>query len=122
MSNVKFKFEDLKVYNKALGFVNLVYKSINDFPKTERYALSPQFTRASVSITLNITEGSGDSNAQFNRFLQIALNPIKECVVCSDIANRQHYTSNETNNEIRERFAELSKMITGLQEYLKSKI
>ncbi|MEC3906423.1 four helix bundle protein [Tamlana sp. 2201CG12-4] len=49
MSEIKFKFEDLKVYNKALDFVDLIYKISDTFPKTERYALSSQFTRAAVS-------------------------------------------------------------------------
>jgi len=120
MSETKFKFEDLKVYQKALDFVDITYKVSNDFPKTERYALSSQFTRAAVSISLNIAEGSGDTNAQFNHFLQIALNSAKECVVCATIAKRQNYISNETDNQIREKLTELSKMITGLQKYLKS--
>ena len=121
MKNTKFKFEDLKVYHKALDFVDLVYKTCNGFPKTERYALSSQFIRASVSISLNIAEGSSDTDKQFNRFLQIALDSVNECVVCSTISLRQNYISSEANNEIRERLVELSKMITSLQKYLKSK-
>jgi len=121
MSETKFKFEDLKVYQKALDFVDVVYKICNNFPKTERYALSSQFTRAAVSISLNIAEDSGDTDAQFNRFLQIVLNSAKECVVCSTIAERQDYISNETDIQVREKLTELSKMITSLQKYLKSK-
>lgn len=121
MSEIKFKFEDLKVYNKALDFVDLVYKVSDTFPKTERYALSSQFTRAAVSISLNIAEGSSDSDKQFNRYLQIALDSVNECVVCSTISKRQNYISGEKDNQIREKLVELSKMITSLQKYLKSK-
>ncbi|MCF6279153.1 MAG: four helix bundle protein [Flavobacteriaceae bacterium] len=73
MSETKFKFEDLKVYQKALDFVDFTYKVSSGFPKTERYALSHPFTRAAVFVALNITEGSGHTNALFNRFfLQVA--------------------------------------------------
>lgn len=121
MKDIKFKFEDLKVHNKALDFIDLIYKTCDGFPKSERYALSSQFTRASVSIALNIAEGSSDTDKQFNRFLQMALDSVNECVVCSTISTRQNYISTDTNNVIRERLVELSKMITSLQKYLKSK-
>ena len=121
MKEIKFKFEELKVYNKAIDFVDLVYQTCEHFPKTEKYALSLQFTRAAGLIALNIAEGSSDSDKQFNRFLQIALGSVNECVVCSTIAHRQGYYLIENENELREKLAELSKMITSLQKYLRNK-
>jgi four helix bundle protein len=114
-----FKFEDLKVYQKALDFLDSVYVTTQSFPKNELYNLTSQFKRAAVSIALNIAEGQGDSNAQFNRFLQIAMDSVKECVVCSTIATRQNFIPKEQDVDNRERLAELSKMISGLQKYLK---
>ena len=119
MKETKFKFEDLKVYQKALDFVDVVYSVCSVFPNTERYGLSSQFTRAAVSISLNIAEGSGDTNAQFNRFLQIAINSVKECVVCSTIAKRQNFLTAKQDFEMRQNLVELSKMISSLQKYLK---
>ncbi|MET2986640.1 four helix bundle protein [Aureibaculum conchae] len=121
MKEHKFKFEDLKVYQKALDFVDLAYETCNEFPKTERFGISSQFTRAAVSIALNIAEGSSDTDKQFNRFLQVALDSVNECVVCSTVSQRRNYISIETNNEIRNKLVELSKMITSLQKYLRSK-
>lgn len=68
-----FNFENLQVYQKSLDFVDLAYEVAQDFPRSELYNLTSQFKRASVSISLNIAEGAGDSDAQFNRFLQIAM-------------------------------------------------
>ena len=120
MKDIKFKFEDLQVYQKALDFVDLSYKTVKKFPDIERYALTSQYTRASLSIALNIAEGSGDTNSQFNRFLQIAIGSVKECVVCITIAKRQGYIKIEQEIELREKLEELSKMITSLQKYLKT--
>lgn len=120
MKKIDFKFEELKVYQKALDFVDITYETCQNFPKIERYALTSQYTRAAVSIALNIAEGSGDTNAQFNRFLQIAIGSVKECVVCSTIAARQLYISKKLDYSNREKLAELSKMITSLQKYLKN--
>ena len=121
MDKIKFVFEDLKVYEKALELVDLAYDTSSDFPKHEMYGLVSQLNRAAVAVALNIAEGSSDSDAQFNRFLQIAINSVKECVVCSTIAKRRKYISNEDDIEIRKKLEELSKMITGLQKYLKNK-
>ena len=65
MENPRFKFEELTVYQKALDFVDDIYAVTKEFPKEELYALSSQYKRASVSITLNIAEGAGDTDTQF---------------------------------------------------------
>lgn len=118
MGDIKFAFEDLKVYQKSLDFVDVVYDLTDNFPKEEVYKISSQFTRAANSIAFNIAEGTGDSDAQFNRYLQIALNSIKECVVCSAISRRRNYIDDTTNERLRKELAELSKMITSLKKYL----
>ncbi|NAS31812.1 four helix bundle protein [Flavobacteriaceae bacterium R38] len=120
-SSIKFKFEDLKVYQKAIAFVDYTYTICENFPKEETYKLTSQYIRAATSVALNIAEGSGDTNLQFNRFLQIAIGSVKECVVCSTIAKRQGYITAQQENEIREKLEELSKMIISLQKYLKNK-
>lgn len=119
MDNNRFSFEDLNVYQKALDFVDNVYDTCKEFPKEETYRLSSQFIRASTSIALNIAEGSGDTNAQFNRFVQIAIGSVKECVVCVTISKRQEYISNEREMRLKSQLVELSKMLTSLQNYLK---
>lgn len=70
MKTIKFKFEDLKVYQKSLDFVDTVYNTTKQFPSEENYRLTSQFIRAATSISLNIAEGSGDTNPQFRRFLK----------------------------------------------------
>ena len=119
MEKPKFKFEDLKVYQKALDFVDYVYVTTNKFPKEEVYGLSSQYKRASMSIPLNIAEGAGDTDAQFNRYLQMAWDSVKECVVCSSIAKRQGFITPEEDNEARVKLSEMAKMITSLKKYLR---
>lgn len=117
----KFKFEDLQVYQKSLDFVDLAYEVSKKFPKSELYNLTSQFKRAAVSVSLNIAEGAGDTDAQFNRFLQVSSDSIKECVVYSTIANRQGFISDQENLVNRNKLAELSKMISSLKKYLRKK-
>lgn len=91
MEKNKFSFEDLKVYQKSLEFINLTYDITSRFPKEENYRLNSQFIRAAHSIALNIAEGAGDSNPQFIRFLKISLGSVKECIVCITIAKNQTF-------------------------------
>lgn len=120
MSEPKFSFEDLKVYQKAIVFINNVYEITSKFPITENYRLTSQFIKAATSVALNIAEGSDDTDAQFRRFLRIALQSLKECVVCITIANNQNYISADEYQKFRKDLTELSKMISGLRKYLKN--
>jgi four helix bundle protein len=52
----------------------LVYESTEAFPERERYGLTIQMRKASISIPSNIAEGCGKaSEKEFARFLQISL-------------------------------------------------
>ena len=119
MNNEKFDFENLKVYQKALGYVDFVYKITKGFPKSEVLSLTDQFKRASISICLNIAEGSGGSKVEFNRFLKISRRSVRECIAITEISYRQNFITHEMKEESRSLCSELSKMITGLIKSLK---
>ena len=117
-----FKFEDLLIYQKAIDFGESVYKQINSFPSIENYRLSSQFIRAADSIANNIAEGSGNTDAQFNRYLQIAWDSAHECVVCSTKAYLRKYITEHQNEKNRKDIQEISKMITSYKNHLKRKM
>lgn len=119
MESSKFKFEELTVYQKSLDFVDDVYAMTKKFPKYELYGLTSQYKRASVSIPLNIAEGAGDTDPQFHRYLQMAWDSIKGCVVCSTIAKRQGFITKEDDKNTRDKLSELAKMTVSLQNILK---
>ena len=115
----KFKFEELKVYQKGLDFVDEIYKLTSNFPKSELYNLTSQFKRASTSIVLNIAEGHGNTNTQFNRYIMIAKSSLNECIVCNTISRRQNFINEEEYLNNRKTLIEISKMLTKLSQYLK---
>jgi four helix bundle protein len=119
MNNEKFDFENLKVYQNALEYVDFVYKVTRDFPKPEVFSLIDQFKRASISICLNIAEGSGGSKTEFNHFLKIARRSVRECIAITEISYRQKFITSELKEQSRSFCSELSKMITGLIKSLK---
>jgi four helix bundle protein len=119
MDEERFDFENLKVYQKALEYVDFVYENTQHFPKTEVFSLTDQFKRASISICLNIAEGSGGSKIEFNRFLKIARRSIRECVAITEISCRRKFISDKVKQRSRSFCSELSKMINGLIKSLK---
>ena len=121
MEDVHFNFEDLKLYQKALDFTDYAYDLAAKFPSLENYGLRSQLTRAAVSIALNSSEGSGDTDSQFNRYLEMVSDSIRECVACTTIAFRRNYISKEENIKARNMLLEMLKMTRALQRYLKQK-
>ena len=67
------KVEDLKIWQKSIALAKQVYSVIANLPSDEKYGLSSQIKRCSVSIASNIAEGAGrNSNKEFKHFLSIA--------------------------------------------------
>ncbi len=120
-SSYYFKFEDLKVYQKSIVFGELINKQIEMFPKHEIYKLSSQFIRAADSIALNIAEGSGSTDANFNRYLKMAWDSSHECVAASTKARLRGYITFEQDEENRKIITEISKMISDLRRHLNNK-
>ena len=119
MDEERFDFENLKVYQKALEYVDFVYEMTRNFPKAEIFSLTDQFKRASISICLNIAEGSGGSKVEFNRFLKIARRSIRECVAITEISCRQKFIGDKAKQQSRSLCSELSRMVNGLIKSLK---
>jgi four helix bundle protein len=110
----KFDFENLTVYQKSLDYADFVYSLTDQFPKEERFGLTSQFQRAAHSICLNIGEGSGGSKAEFQQFIKIARRSVRECIVCTSIAERRKYITLSENLQSRTACSEVSRMLSGL--------
>lgn len=50
-------FQNLLVWQKAHEFVLSIYKLTHNFPPEEKFGLTSQMRRASISIAANIVEG-----------------------------------------------------------------
>ena len=87
-----YKFEKLEVWQLALEYIDMIYKVAELLPKNEEYNLRSQIIRAATSIALNIAEGStGQSDAEQNRFLGMALRSLIETVACLHLIKRRNY-------------------------------
>lgn len=113
------KYEDLKVYLKALVCTTTVRSVSKDFPKDELYSLTSQFKRAADSIVLNITEGAGNySDKEFARFLTYSVRSGFECKGCVDIAFINGYINEKTKQHLLDDANEIIAMLNGLYKSL----
>ena len=80
-------YRQLQVWLDARQLALEVYAATSKFPREERFGLSSQMQRASVSITSNIAEGCGrGSKKELARFLEIARGSAFELESQIDIA------------------------------------
>lgn len=78
MSKIE-SFEDLRSWQKAHKFVLKIYSITKSLPSEEKYVLTSQIRRASISIPANIAEGMGrNSLKELIRFLYIARGSAEE--------------------------------------------
>ena len=95
-----FKFETLDIWKESVKFIPEVYALTKKFPNWESYSLTSQFTRAAVSISLNIAEGSSrTSKKDFKRYIQISLGSLNEVITCLYIAKNEKYISTKDFSE-----------------------
>ena len=112
-----FRFEELKVWQKALDLSNEIDLLAKKFPVEERYSLSSQIKRAADSVVLNIAEGStGQTGPEFKRFLNIALRSGVEVVACLFIAVKRNYITKEDFDKYYGGYEVVCKMITKLRD------
>lgn len=107
------RLKDLIVYQKSKQLVIDVYKLLELFPDTERFALCNQVRRAVMSVPSNIAEGMGRvSNKDQAHFLNIAYGSLMEVYAQLDIAHDLGYINNEMFNQLENDVEEISKMIS----------
>lgn len=116
---MKFKFEKLTIWQKAMDFGEEVFDMSSKFPKEEKFNLISQIRKASDSIALNISEGSiGQTNLEFKRFLGYAIRSLAEVVTCLHKSKRRKYVN---ENEFKVMYDEAFYLMNMMNSF-KSKI
>ena len=115
-----FKFEELKVWQKALELTKEVHDLTQSFPKEEMYVLTSQMKRATDSIALNIAEGStGQSDPEFKRFLGYAVRSGLEVVACLYVGKMRNIITEEDFNRLYDQLEETIIMLQALKKSMK---
>ena len=113
------KYEDLKVWKKAMDLVELTYLLVSELPNDEKYGLVKQLKRCSVSIPSNIAEGAGrNSKKEFVRFLSMANGSTAELETQLLLLKRLHLIDENRAIPLLNLCNEIRKMNFSLQKSL----
>ncbi|MBU0767295.1 four helix bundle protein [Patescibacteria group bacterium] len=114
-----FRFRQFKVYQDAKIFRKLVVEMLNKFQIERKFALLNQIDRASISIVLNIAEGSAKkSDKEFARFLEISIASANEVVAAFDIAQDDRIITQKDFDLIEREAANVVKQLGGFKKTL----
>ncbi|HOF45910.1 MAG TPA: four helix bundle protein, partial [Bacteroidales bacterium] len=109
-----FRFEDLRIYAKALDYVQWLYEATSTLQTQQSINIAEALIKSAQSIALNVAEGSARNKAQFVYYLKMAKSSIRECVVYTEIASKMSVLNDEAREYSRTQLMELTKMIGSL--------
>ena len=116
--------KELLCWQASRLFVKAIYEYTRLFPSEERFGITSQLRRASVSIPLNIAEGAArrttkGSDAEFLHFLNIANGSAAEVDTLLDICLDLDYLNTTDFETLQAQLDYVSKLVYGLIRSLK---
>ena len=115
--NYKYSFERLNVWQEARRFVTRIYKITQNFPDVEKFGLTNQIRRASVSIPANIAEGtSRNSKKDQAHFTNISYGSLMEVLSHLYISLDLNFITQEDFNTLKIKIYDLSNQINALHK------
>ena len=116
-----FGYRKLIAYQKAKEVVKHTYKLLKKFPAEERYAMSDQLRRASVSITSNIAEGINRFSVKDkSHFIEMSYGSLMEVSSQFEIAEELGYITAEERLSMDQLIEEVARLLSGLQKTYKT--
>lgn len=119
MGRKRHNYKNLIIWKLGLEIARDVSDLIESFPKHERFDLTSQISRCSISIPSNISEGSSRTNKGFSHFIDIALGSSFELGTQLLIARHRNYIDSQTLGNFEKKIEEWQKMTMGFQNNLK---
>ncbi|WP_373493438.1 four helix bundle protein [Aquiflexum sp.] len=118
---LKHNFKNLKVWQKSVDLAVKVYQLTGNFSSEEKFGMTSQMRRSSVSIPSNIAEGSArNSSKAFTNCLDISLGESFELETQTIIANRVGLLDQDQFDSLNQDIDEIQKMIIGFKATVES--
>ena len=112
-----YSFEKLDVWNLARKLTKSIYQISAGFPDNEKFGLTSQIRRASISVSSNIAEGSSrKSGIEQARYTEIAFGSLLEILNQLIAANDLEYITEEVINNQRPLIEEIGNKLNKLKE------
>lgn len=110
----KHNFKNLIVWRKSVDLAVKVYQLTKSFPAEEKFGITSQMRRASVSVPSNIAEGTAKSSSKaLSNSLGTSLGESYELETQAIIAQRVGLLTNEAFSDLESDISEVQRMING---------
>lgn len=117
-----YSFEKLEVWKEAKEFTKLIYNITSNFPDSEKFGLTSQLRRASVSICSNIVEGSArKTDKDKARFTTISFSSAVEVLNQLIIAKELSFISEAEYKNSREKLESITNKLNSLRKHQNNK-
>ena len=111
-----YSFEKLNVWKESLDLVTSIYRITTSFPIEEKFGLTSQIRRASVSVSSNLAEGtSRKTNKEKARFTTISYSSAMEVLNQLIISKELRYISENDYIFVREKIEKITNMLNSLR-------
>lgn len=119
----KYKtFEDLEVYKAAREFRKKMYVLAKELPDIEKYNLTSQIRRTSLSLTNCIAEGHGRFHYQENiQFLRQSRGSLQELIDDINTCLDEEYVEMNQLEELKLEGFDVLKKLNGYIKYLRGR-
>ena len=117
---MKYAFEKLDVWQKSRVLAIEIYTVTKSFPADEKFGLTSQIRRATISISSNIAEGSTRlSTRDKSRFYEIAYGSLIEVLNQLIISQDLQYLIPDDFSRLKAQIDEISRMLLALHKSAK---
>jgi four helix bundle protein len=117
---VKFRFQDLKIWQLAIQIANELFDIADELEKRRLYRFAEQLRGAGMSMSNNISEGSGSSSKkEFFQFLNIARRSTFENANIVILLRMRELISEKSLESLLDDLDHLCRQITNFQKTLK---
>ena len=113
----EYSFEKLEVWKESMKLVKMIYDVTKSFPISEKYGLTSQLRRATVSISSNLAEGTSRiSNKDKAHFTTLSFSSAMEVLNQILIAKELEFLSDEKYLEMRKKISKITNMLNSLRK------
>ena len=117
---MRHNFLNLQIWKRSRKLVKRIYQLTQTFPPEEKFGLTSQIRRCTVSVPSNIAEGCGrGTNPQLSHFLDIAIGSLCELETQIYLSKDLEFFSKKVFDELIEEITVIRKMTQSFKNNLK---
>ena len=114
----QFSFEKLEVWVESKELTKSIYLIVSKFPESEKFGLTSQLRRATISISSNIAEGSTRKSYKDKaHFTTIAFGSAVEVLNQLIISYELGFITEDNYSDLRSKIESITNKLNSLRNY-----